>query len=636
MPWLVTDWAVAPPIFALAFLWLALALGRRLLLWLRASRDGSPGERGVVAAALGMGVLQFVPFALGAAGALGTTSLRVALPALALLTAKDLRAVAARALGRARDHRPERWLMGWMAALAPALLAALLLALLPTTDPDGLGYHLTVPKRWLESGTLAYLPTYPYSNAPMGVQMLFSLALSFAGDAGAKCLHFTCGVLGAAGLYFGGKRLRGGVAGAAAATIFLVVGPAAMVGLLGRAYTEGAIALALIAASLAWLIWFQGGERGWLRCAALLAGIAVTFKVTAALFPLALLAVTLAAPRTRGDRAGGTPPAKREAEPIWHLLPFLAAPVIPWAIRSALVTGNPFFPLFAQWIPSRDFSPATAAAFERYNRYLLWAGSLGEGWTLERRRMILIGVGVAVGLGGALLFARLRPGMARATALIVTLTVLLQMSAVGLYIRYWTPSIAVLTLPLVALLGPALSRRGAPGALLACTLIASTFQARRALAEFGYDFGGLVRAAAGGARDRRAFLLQHLDLFPIYERANRELASDAAVLLYYYCGGFYLDRRTYCGEFADDSIHFTTWEALRADLRRLGVTHVIAPRFLATGGPAPPLDRGSVSRINREGKNVLVRRLLEGHGRLLAAAGDQGLYALDPAAATAR
>jgi hypothetical protein len=66
------------------------------------------------------------------------------------------------------------------------------------------------------------------------------------------------------------------------------------------------------------------------------------------------------------------------------------------------------------------------------------------------------------------------------------------------------------------------------------------------------------------------------------------------------------------------------------------VTHVIAPRFLATGGPAPPLDRGSVSRINREGKNVLVRRLLEGHGRLLAAAGDQGLYALDAAAATAR
>ncbi len=632
MPSLATDGpAIAPPLFALAFLWLAVAVGRRLLLWLGVARGGTVAERGVAAAALGAGALQFVAFALGAAGVLGPRSLRLAFLFVALLAARDLWSVAARAFAAARAPRPERWVVGWLAARVPAIAAALLLALAPTTDPDGLGYHLTVPKRWLQDGTLHYLPTYPYSNTPMGVQMLFAAALSFAGDVAAKCLHLALGLLGAAGLYLAGKRLRGPVAGAVAATLFLLVGPSAIVGLLGRAYTEGAIAFAMIAAALCWLIWFQERDRGWLRCAAALAGVAVSFKITAALVPIALGALTVAALRPANGDAAGRAKASDATGPIPVLVALAAAPVVPWLVRAVVVTGNPLFPVFAQWIPSRDLSPATAAAFEQYNRYLIWAGSLGEGWSLERRRLILLGAGAGTAGAGAFLFARLRSPMARAAVLVVTLTVLVQMSAVGLYVRYWIPLLAVLILPLVALTGPALSVRWAPAAVIAATLAASGFQARRALSETG-DVGGAVRMALG-LSDRRTFLRRHLDLFPIYERANRDLRADAGILLYYYCGGFYLDRRTYCGEFADDSIHFTTWEAFRADLRRLGVTHVIAPTIFATGGPSPPPDRGSVSRINRERKNLLVRRLLEGHGQLLATAGDQGLYALDAGAA---
>jgi hypothetical protein len=73
-----------------------------------------------------------------------------------------------------------------------------------------------------------------------------------------------------------------------------------------------------------------------------------------------------------------------------------ALPVLPWFIRSAIMTGNPFFPLFARIIPSRDLSPAMAALFEDYNRYMLWASRAGASWSREQRQLILAGAALAV------------------------------------------------------------------------------------------------------------------------------------------------------------------------------------------------------------------------------------------------
>ncbi len=69
-----------------------------------------------------------------------------------------------------------------------------------------------------------------------------------------------------------------------------------------------------------------------------------------------------------------------------------------------------------------------------------------------------------------------------------------------------------------------------------------------------------------------------------------------------YCGGFYIDRTTFCAEMVQQSLRFTTWEEFGADIRRLGITHIIAPSVLATGGPTPDLGGSSVSAITREGE----------------------------------
>jgi hypothetical protein len=98
-----------------------------------------------------------------------------------------------------------------------------------------------------------------------------------------------------------------------------------------------------------------------------------------------------------------------------------------------------------------------------------------------------------------------------------------------------------------------------------------------------------------------------------------------------YCGGFYIDRTTFCAEMVQDSLRFTTWEEFCTDIRRLGITHLLAPSALAAGGPTDSYLGGSgVSAVTREGQFRLVRQLLTQHSRTLQTALDQGLYEIDP------
>jgi hypothetical protein len=616
-------------LFVVGFLALSVAAGRRLLIVLGVGRDGPLVDRAVVAAGLGVGAMQFVPFLLGATGTLGVRSIRVTMAVLALVLLPDLRAVV-RGLGRAlgERQRPQGWQLAWLAALVPAMLIVAMLALTPTIDPDGLAYHLTVPKRWLEHGAIDYLPTYQPSNSPMGVEMLFTIALAFAGDVAAKELHFALGVIGAVGLYLAGKRWRGELVGALAATLFLV-GPAGAGVLLGCAYVEGAAGFAMIGAAMAWLAWSRGRRAGWLRCAAVLAGVGASFKITAALFPVALGALTILV--LYNDARQQQPPGRPALRSLWGMVPLLALPVAPWLVRSLLLTGNPLFPMFATVIPSRDMSPALSAAYDKFNRYNTWGTGFGPQWSVPLRQKILAAAGGALVVAGIFIYTRMRTWMARATVIVLLLTSVAQLLAAGLYVRYWIPLLSVLQLPLAAVVLERLSTRWRQGAVLVVTLLVSLMTARRGIKSVDGDLGGLAKTAVG-LQEPRAFVAKHIGLLPLYEHGNRELPATARVLLACTCIGFYLDRTTYCSEFPQDSLRFTTWDEFLADVHRLGVTHVMAPRVLAGDGDDPPLEISSASMLRRRQEYAFVRRMLSRHGRLLASASDQGLYEIDSAA----
>ncbi len=285
---------VSATAFALAFLLVSVALGRRVSFWFGVSAEDPILERGLVALALGIGVLEGVVLALGGFGVLSVQSVRVAIALVVVLALRDLRAVVARVWLIVSTRRPAPgWLLWWAIGLVPGLLATYLLAVTPAIDPDGLGYHLTAVKRWLLIGTFAYLPAYTTTNMPMGVETLFAIALAFAGDAAAKLLHFSLGMAGMIATYAAGKRLHDSLVGAAAAALYLF-GPFGVSGIMGWAYVEGAVSFAVVASMLAWLVWFANRRSAWLRVAFAIAGIAVSFKISAALFPLGLLLLTWA------------------------------------------------------------------------------------------------------------------------------------------------------------------------------------------------------------------------------------------------------------------------------------------------------------------------------------------------------
>jgi Dolichyl-phosphate-mannose-protein mannosyltransferase len=617
---------VSATLFALFFLWLALALGRRASLWLGLSPDEPIIERGIVALALGVGVLECLALTLAGAGAFSVRSIRIAMSVVTLASVPDLWAVARRLLSTVKGRGPiPGWLMLWCIALVPGLLVAYVLAVTPALDADGLGYHLTVVKAWLASGTLAFLPTYTYSNMPMGMELIFAIAMSFTGDTGAKLLHFCLGVAGAVGIYLAGKRLYDQVAGAAAATLFLF-GPFGVGGILGWAYVEGAVSFLVIASTLAWLMWFDTRRASWLRAAFAAAGVAVSFKITAALFPLGLLLLTwfIEWQEERSRRSWVSIAIKS-----WPLILLAAIPITPWLLRATVVTGNPIFPMFGTVIPSRDFPPALSAEWDLYFRYLNWGTGAG-GLSLETRKRIIVAALVAIVALSGVLFAFLRSSFARATVVVVGAMMVLQVLAVGLYKRHWFSVMSVVQLLAVALVARMLPGRWQRSAVVAATVVLSLASARANLKTVDNDVTGVVRTALG-LESQRDFLARHLPLYTLYEYANRNLPADSGVAFEYGCGGFHIDRKTFCLEIPQGSLSVESWNAFVTDARRLGLTHVIAPRVMANGSLPnfPGLVRSGVGFTFKERTDQIVLRLLTTRGKLLASAADQGLFAVD-------
>jgi hypothetical protein len=614
-------------LFVIYFLWVSLALGRRVSLWLGVTPDGPVAERGLVALALGIAVLECTTLALAAFDVLSVRSLRLSMAILTVLAARDLWAVVVRLAQTVTSARsPERWLIVWALALGPGLAIAYLLAVTPTLDPDGLGYHLTVVKAWLSLGTLAFLPTYTYSNMPMGVEMLFAIAMSFAGDAGAKLLHFSLGCAGAVAVYLAGTRLHDRVVGAAAAALYLF-GPFGVGSILGWAYVEGAVSFAVVASTLAWLVWFETRQASWLRAAFAVAGVAVSFKITAALFPIGLILLTWFI-EGRGARERGEPLAPIALR-SWPLVLLTSIPIVPWLVRAAVVTGNPIFPMFGTVIPSYDFPPELSAEWDLYFRYMNWGTGAGA-MSLETRKTILLAALAAVVVLTGLLVAFLRSPIARATAVIAGAMMLPQVLAVGLYKRHWFAVMSVLQLLVVAQAARVLPGRWLKGGVIGLTLLLSLASVRASLRTVGNDLMGVVYTAAG-LKPQRDYLADHLPLYTLYEYANRNLPADSGVAFEYGCGGFHIDRKTFCLEVPQGSFSVDSWDGFVEDIHRLGLTHVIAPRAMASGSlPSfPGWVRSGPGFTFRERTDKLVVRLLTNHGKLLAAAADQGLYSID-------
>jgi hypothetical protein len=266
-------------------------------------------------------------FLLAAAGLSRPEVLR---PVSLALTAAGLGAAPWRAL------HPSRWNFPSPAALvgiAACAVLYLLTSVVPDIFYDALVYHLAAPQAWLQAGRLTDMPDIHLWRLPGLLQPLYLWALAWSDDRLCKLVTLGFGFLTAGRLFRWAGRRWGPAVGGWAALIFL---SAPMIGI--NLWSCANDIPAAFFTFLALTVWMDGrAEDGKLSpfLAGLFLGAGTAVKTTAVFAAPFFLLAFAALLRRRG----------RAAAPALALFGagFLL-PLIPWWVRTGLLTGNPFFP----------------------------------------------------------------------------------------------------------------------------------------------------------------------------------------------------------------------------------------------------------------------------------------------------
>lgn len=225
-----------------------------------------------------------------------------------------------------------------VAACGAGMLLALLSALAPVTGWDAAVAHLALPAVYSRAGHICFHEGNVYSGYPHLMHSLYVLAYHGGGELPVSLLSWFLGVLACGAVYALGLRIEGRACGFLAAA-FLATAPVFM-------DQAGSVTIdlpftALSTAALAALVcWFDERRWSWLLLGAVLAGSACGVRHTGYLVYVFCGLAVLA-----GSRG-----AQIRAAVVFGVLVLAAA--LPWLVRSAWLTGNPFFPLLGHWFPS--------------------------------------------------------------------------------------------------------------------------------------------------------------------------------------------------------------------------------------------------------------------------------------------
>lgn len=298
-------------------------------------------DRPLIEVAIGSGVLGYIALALGLAGLMRPGMLGAALAlgcgALGWSFARRVPAEASPVQAPDADASP-LLARGAGVAAALALAFAMLGAMLPEVEYDALWYHLTFPRRYLESGFLLDFPCDHMSPTPQHVELLYGYGLLFGDARSAKLIHFGFGVLAAAWAWTLAASTIGRRWAVVAAALFLTAPTVTWE--MTTAYNELPLAFVATGAVVLLLDWRRSGARTLLVLAGVLLGFGLAGKHLAMFFlaPLALGALLVRLPAPRSVRTRVSDAALLSAVAV--------AVALPWYVRAWQLTGNPLFPMF--------------------------------------------------------------------------------------------------------------------------------------------------------------------------------------------------------------------------------------------------------------------------------------------------
>lgn len=305
----------------------------------------STGELLILGCGLGLGALGLVTLGLGLVGLFYRWLFVIISLGLTLLLWPDFLAWGR----RLRNWPPPASRPPGLAAiyLTAVALFTLATALLPPLDWDGLFYHLTAPKIFIQTHQISPGVDIPHFNFPFLIEMLFAYAMLLRGDIAAKLIHTLYGVLLTGLVYLTARRHLSREAAWPAALVLLSM--PMIVTLAGWAYNDLALAFYQLAALYAFLRGLSKDFKSpalsprWLMLSGIFAGLAMGLKYTSFVGPLTLGLILL-----------WSQVAGRRTQISTHNLKVLSSfalpallVALPWYLKNLFFTGNPFYPFLS-------------------------------------------------------------------------------------------------------------------------------------------------------------------------------------------------------------------------------------------------------------------------------------------------
>jgi hypothetical protein len=551
-------------------------------------------------------------------GRMTTHVIRLSLAGVSVVLLRDMVYVARRALdpiAHLTARRPSRRTSIWCILIGLLLAMQLVQALVVGSMGDDDGYHLSAPKRWLEAGTLAYLPTYTNTNASMGFEMLYAIGLSVCDAIGAKLLHYSAGLFSLLSLFLSARRFSSTAVGMVAVSLMLIPNAVwnALV-LFKLAYVDFGACWMAVVCIVIWLVWRKSKSQQLLVCLGLCAGFAASFKVTA--LAVALACVPLLVMETDMRIRDW----KQSTARVAGFATVAVAPMIPWLLRNWKQTGNPVYPMFSSLIATRDWSKEQAAVFARYMRYYSWGIHAGAGLGESQRRIIVVATVVLL-LVGSLAAVRIRHPILRPLTVGAGLFVAASTVSTGLLFRYWLPGVMWGSLFAASILVD--STRRSLQATIAPLVITIPFimilryniqnrsQARDLLANLRIATG-LSDSISEYPSDPQAEVNRYI---------NTNTSRDARILIASFYttfgassyGGFWIERTCYTTDaHLQTFIRFDEWPSFLESIKNAGVTHVVISDKLFSPG------RRGFDFQAGDHEYPFCRRLVDQTGELLA------------------
>ena len=235
----------------------------------------------------------------------------------------------------------------------------IVLNLTPPISRDALIHHLAIPKLWLRHGGFYQIPWADYSYYPMNINLLYFICLYFKNDVAPKFIHLAFG-LGTGWLIYDYLKQKfdrnWGLLG-----LLIFISTPIVIWLSTSAYIDLGMTFFTTGSVLGFVRWRDSEYKQvkWLLISSVCMGIAVGSKYNAliAWFIVNLL-VIYAYVRSTHKQLGAFK---------YGLIFFIitAAVALPWYLKNYLLTGNPFYPLFAGFFKLLPHKPMGEIVYQQ-------------------------------------------------------------------------------------------------------------------------------------------------------------------------------------------------------------------------------------------------------------------------------